>query len=60
MKRIKGVALVAGIFAWSLIGLARYGVADSSDNAPIQLPGLSSDADNGGLSGLGRDRKSVV
>jgi hypothetical protein len=59
VNRTRRVAFIVGILAWSLIGLAPHGVADSSDNAPIQLPGLSSDADNGGLAGLGSAASGV-
>ena len=46
--------LVIGIAAGSLVAGAPRLFADSSDNAPIQLPGLSSDS-GGGLSQLGTD-----
>jgi hypothetical protein len=53
MNRIGSFALIIGIIAGSLNGPAPASFADSSENAPIQLPGLSSDTGNSGLGGLG-------
>ena len=44
---------VASLVALSLLGPVSGSFADSSDNGPLQLPGLSSDSESGGLAQLG-------